>query len=152
MKAAILTNLSQFDQPEPEWCLPPRFWERAELMSAYQALPLGRRVDLPHRKCHFSAIRVYRMSKAVAECSLEIVTGYAFAEGKWFRHSWVVNPPDFILLECTPTQFDSYFGARLTQLESQQWAEIIGYDQDNSLAFKLHRGKRTFNSQKIKKL
>ncbi len=152
MKTTILTNLNQFDQPEPEWCLPPRFWERAELMSAYQALPLGRRVDLPYRKCHFSAIKVYRTSKAVSECSLEIVTGYAFTEGKWFRHSWVVNPPDFVLLECTPTMFDAYFGARLSHLEARQWSEIIGYDVEKSTIFKFLQGKRTFNSLKIKKL
>lgn len=131
MKDQILSQLSQFDQPEPEWCLPPKFWERAEAMTAYTTIPLTRSVDLPHRKCHFSSILVYRTSHAVVECQLEIVTGYAFSTGKWFRHTWVINPADSMLLECTPTVFDTYFGVRLTKIEAEQFAEILGYDEDH---------------------
>lgn len=129
MKDEILAGLSQFDLPEPEWCLPPRFWSRAAPFFAYTVFPLGWRVDLPIRKCHFSAIRVFREGAKIEESDLSIATGYAYTEGKWFRHSWVVNQPDYTLLECTPIEFDKYFGVVLTKLESQQFAEIIGYDK-----------------------
>lgn len=132
MRDQILSQLSQFDAPEPEWCLPPQFWERAVPMTGYTALLLGRRLDMPHRQCHFSAIQVYRAGQSVKECSLEMVTGYAYSSEKWFRHTWVRNPPDKTLLECTPTQFEGYLGVVLTSLESQQFAEILGYDTRNS--------------------
>lgn len=120
----ILSGLSQLDY-EPEWCLPPKFWERAGSMSGYTATPLGNTVGLPYRQCHRSSFLVYLRGKSVPGCSLRVATGYAYSEGYWFRHTWVVNPPDKTLLECTPVIFEGYCGVILTHREALQFALLM---------------------------
>jgi hypothetical protein len=126
MKSTILTKLSQFDSSEPEWCLPPKFWERAFSFSCETIFPLGVMQDFLHRKCHPLSIRVYQTAKSVPDCDVHIATGYAFSSGLWFRHTWVVNPADKTLLECTPTKFDEYYGVCLSHKECGEFIEILG--------------------------
>jgi hypothetical protein len=122
----ILGRLNIFDD-EPEWCLPPKFWDRSSALTGYTVYPLGSRVSFPIRQCHISALKVVAEGVAVGE-KLEYGTGYAQYKEHWTRHSWVIHRNDKILLEVTPNTFDQYFGVILTDLELEQFKEIIAYE------------------------
>lgn len=56
-------------------------------------------------------------------------TGYGFADGLWFRHTWVVNEAEKTILECTPNTLCPYFGIILTKEEQQQYGEILDVEE-----------------------
>lgn len=111
--------------PEPYWCLPPRFWKRAKIFKGYTVYPLGAVVGLPVRKCHDSSLSVIASGHGLEGADLELATGHAYSNGHWFRHSWVVNRPDMTLLECAPVQFDAYFGVILTKRELWEFRDML---------------------------
>ena len=123
----ILGKINFFDE-EPEWCLPPNFWDRSSALKGYTVFPLGSRISFPQRQCHISALIVVAEGAAVGE-KLEYCTGYAQYKEHWTRHSWVIHRKDMILLEVTPNTFDQYFGVILTDIELKQFKEIIDYKE-----------------------
>jgi hypothetical protein len=122
----ILGKINFFDE-EPEWCLPPDFWDRSSALKGYTVFPLGSKVSFPIRQCHISALDVVTNWVAIGE-KLEYGTGYAQYKEHWTRHSWVIHRNDMVLLEVTPNTFDQYFGVILTDTELEQFKEIIAYE------------------------
>jgi hypothetical protein len=120
-KAEVISNINPFCD-EPEWCLPPGFWIRAEPMTGYSVYALGKQVGLPARKCHTSVIRIMDNRE---DTPLECCTGYAYSSGYWTRHSWVVNRGDMVLLEPTPATFALYYGVILDGVEFEQFKEMM---------------------------
>lgn len=63
---------------------------------------------------------------------LELITGYAFFEGKWYRHSFLLH--DSVIIEPTDNHYERYFGIPLSSDESGQdrwpnawnWTELHG--------------------------
>jgi hypothetical protein len=120
-KVAVLQNMNPWTT-EPEWCLPPFFWQRAAPFKGYEVYPLGAQVGMPIKKCHESSLTVMANRD---DTPLEYCTGYAYGEGTYTRHSWVVHQGDKILLETTPAKFEEYFGVVLTSEEFEQFKEMM---------------------------
>lgn len=130
-KDTLLSKVSVCES-EPFWCLPPQFWDRARVFDGYTVYPLGDQVGMPVRKCHTSSLKILDVDLSDQPgVILEYATGYAESEGIWYRHSWIVNQNEKILLETTPNTFIAYFGVVLTQKELGEFREMMEWTGDH---------------------
>jgi hypothetical protein len=99
---------------DSEWGLPANFRNDAFLFSSYSILAFSRKSELPIGKCHETAMKI-AVHGNIEGTDLRLCTGYARHESVWVRHSWVVNIVDNSLIECTPSEFDMYFGTVMSK-------------------------------------
>ena len=60
------------------------------------------------KECHSNCYKLYGRG--------EIITGYAFANNRWYRHSWLFNEARQSIIETT-IPFEIYYGVKVEDLD-----------------------------------